>query len=295
MLISLIRRYFCAGELNERNKLSESKIQRMFVKYGEQLAAENLDSATEIVCLMFDGRKDETLTTTVLSDREGAVIKEKVKQEHIVVVEEPNSEYRTHFTPTSGKAIDIAEGLLNFIETSNSLDSLNVIGADGTATNTGCHNGVIRKLEEHLGRPLQWAICQLHLTELPFRHLFSLIDGKTTGPHSYRGEIGQLIMENNTELKMMPIVKFQTVKGRFKQLPSEVINDFTGDQLYFYKMLFAVRSGVVSLQLSLWNPGALCEARWLTKANRILRLYVSTLNPSEQLKRYIFLLILNID
>ena len=237
---------------------------------------------------MFDGRKDHTLTKTVLIERQSAEIRQTVQEEHIVVVEEPNSEYRTHFTPASGKAIDIAKDLMKFISESVSKNSLTVIGTDGTAVNTGCNNGVIRKIEECLGRPLQWAICQLHLNELPFRHLFELVDGKTTGPSSYRGKIGQQIMEKGVELKMMPVVKFAKVKGRLKQLPLEVTSNFTSDQRFFYEICLAVQKGEVSLELSLWNPGELCEARWLTKANRILRLYISTLNPSENLKRYMF-------
>ena len=39
-------------------------------------------------------------------------------------------------------------------------------------TMTGCKNGAIRCIEEILGRPLQWAICLLHLNEVPLRQVF---------------------------------------------------------------------------------------------------------------------------
>ena len=152
--------------------------------------------------------------------------------------------------------------------------------------NTGCNNGVIREVEETLGRPLQWAIFQLHLNELPFRHLFEHIDGKASGPVSYKGPIGQAIMEKDEELRMKPIVKFQRIKERLRQLPTEVIDNFSSDQKYFDEMCKAVRQGSVPIILSSRNPGKLCEASWLTKANRILRLYVSTVNPSDSLNRY---------
>jgi hypothetical protein len=42
---------------------------------------------------MFDGRKDQVLTKTVLSDHGGIEIRETVSQEHYVVVEEPGSIY----------------------------------------------------------------------------------------------------------------------------------------------------------------------------------------------------------
>ena len=34
----------------------------------------------------------------------------------------------------------------------------------------------LRKIEEQLGRPLQWLVCQLHMNELPFRKYFSNVD-----------------------------------------------------------------------------------------------------------------------
>ena len=126
---------------------------------------------------------------------------------------------------------------MKFISESVSKNSLTVIGTDGTAVNTGCNNGVIRKIEECLGRPLQWAICQLHLNEQPFRHLFELVDGKTTGPSSYRGKIGQQIMEKGVELKMMPVVKFAKVKGRLKQLPLEVTINFRCNQTFYARFV----------------------------------------------------------
>lgn len=55
--------------------------------------------------------------------------------------------YQDHVTPISGKATDIASVLFRFIEKRNSEENLIVIGADGTAVNTGPNNGAIRLLE----------------------------------------------------------------------------------------------------------------------------------------------------
>ena len=49
-------------------------------------------------------------------------------------------------------------------------------------------------------------------------------------------------------------------------------------------MFQAVSMGKVSEELGRCSPGALHHARWLTGANRILRLYVRSLNPSDKLK-----------
>ena len=57
-----------------------------------------------------------------------------------------------------------------------------VVGCDGTVVNTGVNNGVIRKLEEKIQKPVHWINCQLNANELIFRHLFKHHDGDTTGP-----------------------------------------------------------------------------------------------------------------
>lgn len=49
-------------------------------------------------------------------------------------------------------------------------------------------------------------------------------------------------------------------------------------------MANAISNGVVRADLSHIKPGPISHSRWLTKANRLLRLYVSTENPSRNLK-----------
>ncbi|KAI9552227.1 hypothetical protein GHT06_022581 [Daphnia sinensis] len=246
------------GFLNQSTKLTASKVDRQFSKFGKQLA-EEISSLKGLGYLAFDGRKDKTLV------RENS-IQSFTREEHIVVLSQPGSRYVDHFTPISGKAIDIAKQLFRIVEATESVNTLDVKLPDGTAVNTGCANGAIRLLELHLNRPLQRAICQLHLNELPFRHIFKELDGKTTGPSSYFGCI---------------------VRGRVKQIPDAVTNQFTGDQKYLYDICLAVQTGIIPTGLELRSPGKLSEARWLTKANRILRLYISTEKPTDKLNRYI--------
>ncbi|GBN81624.1 hypothetical protein AVEN_156731-1 [Araneus ventricosus] len=61
------------------------------------------------------------------------------------------------------------------------------LGCGGTVEDTGMFNGVIRRLELKLHRPMQWIICLIHFNELPLRHLF---ERKYSGPSSYTGDIG---------------------------------------------------------------------------------------------------------
>ena len=72
---------------------------------------------------------------------------------------EPNSEYLGHITPSSGRAESIATGIWNFLNDNKiQTEDLVAIGCDGTNVNTGAHRGVIRLLEQRLGRPLQWFV-----------------------------------------------------------------------------------------------------------------------------------------
>ncbi|GBN91771.1 hypothetical protein AVEN_21217-1 [Araneus ventricosus] len=68
---------------------------------------------------------------------------------------------------------------------------LEVVGSDGTVTNTRWKNSVIHRIENHVGRPLQWSICFLHFNEISFRHIFQHIDGQTAAPKSFSGPIEQ--------------------------------------------------------------------------------------------------------
>nr|CAH7743086.1 unnamed protein product [Callosobruchus chinensis] len=148
---------------------------------------------------------------------------------------------------------------------------------DGTNINTGWKGGVIRLIEEQLGRPLQWAICLLHANELPLRHLLQKIDGHTKGPYNYSGPIGSLL----NDCEKAAVVQFTAINC---DLPEVDAKDLSTDQQYLYIMCQAIKNGNCPKILLERNPGKLAHSRWVTTANRVLRLYASTENPSENLK-----------
>ena len=59
--------------------------------------------------------------------------------------------------------------------------------------------------------------------------------------------------------------------------------ELSTDQQYLYNICKAVANGNCSMDLALQKSGPMCHSRWLTTANRLLRLYVSTDNPSDNL------------
>jgi hypothetical protein len=118
------------------------------------------------------------------------------------------------------------------------------------------------------------------LNELPLRHLFEHIDGPTSGPKSYAGPIGKQL----TGCEELPVVKYEPVDC---DLPSITASDLSTDQRYLLEISHAVQAGTCSFDLSKRNPGPLSHSRWLTTANRLLRLYIATANPTSGFKQIV--------
>jgi len=118
----------------------------------------------------------------------------------------------------------------------------------------------------------------LHTNELPLKKLFSHLDGPTSGPKGYTGDIG----------KQLPNCEKQTIADRFlpihAELPEIDFSDLSTDQKYLYEISHAISDGHISADLANRNPGTLSNARFLTLANRILRLYASSNTPTETLR-----------
>lgn len=259
--------------------IDKNKIRRERKKNREELVkkSDNELGNRIIKGLYFDGRKD----VTMIQEKEGNKFYRKtVSEEHICLIEEPESRYLGHVTPKSSTSLNIKQSIFQFfLEKNINISSLTTIGCDGTVTNTGNKNGIITLLEKEARKPLQWIICLFHGNELPLRHLYKFLDGKTTGPETYSGDIGKAL-EN---CEKQTVIDFQRIEGN---LPDKlrVLKDLSTDQKYLLEICVAVSSGICTPDLAARNPGKLSHSRWLTTANRILRLYISNKNPSENLK-----------
>ena len=58
-------------------------------------------------------------------------------------------------------------------------------------------------------------------------------------------------------------------------LDQDIIADLSTDQKYGYRMVMAIRAGEIPDDLALLDIGPVFHARWLTTANRLMRLWVS--------------------
>ena len=83
--------------------------------------------------------------------------------------------------------------------------NLVVMGIDGTAVNTGVHNGVIRVMEQKLEETVQHIICLLHLNE------FIAVDCTTSGHDAFNGKIVKNVAK---DVWIEDIVSIPTVKGK---------------------------------------------------------------------------------
>lgn len=269
------------GLVSESDKTLVSdryKMRRARLSVSKDLKLEkDLDVSNEKnIGIYFDGRHDDTL----LKEKKGnKMFGHTVKEDHYSLIHEPGSSYIGHVSPISGKAVDISECIFKFLkeEISNNIDNISAVGCDGTVVNTGHKGGTIRLLELKFKRPLQWFICLLHFNELPLRALFESIDGPTSGPKSFSGPLGKMLKD----CENLTVTNFEPIICNLPEIDPKILSK---DQKYLYEICQAVNSGVCPEDLKNRLPGPLNHARWLTAANRLLRLYVTFEKPDDNLK-----------
>lgn len=275
---AVLQDFGIVSELDTSNVIDKSKLRREKQKVSANLKRQRTENlrANPLLGLYFDGRHDNSRSKELRGSRLHSRI---VKEDHYSIIQEPGSKYIGHVTPESGSAKSISVSIFSFISKNvpASLEMLQAVGCDGTVVNTGYKGGVIRKLELKCGRSLQWFVCLLHFNELPLKHLFEKVDGGTTGPTSHSGPIGKML----TNCENLPVTNFKSMNC---SLPTIDKSELSTDQKYLFLICEAINSGSCSEEVANLNPGNLSNSRWLTKANRICRLYIATENPSFELK-----------
>ena len=274
---AVLKDFHTVTKENPSRIVDRSKIRREQKNRRLQLQECARNDHFEVQGLFFDGKKDVTFHQ---DKEETKYYRKYVTEGHIVLVPEPGSKYLCHVTPSSETAMSIASSIQTFLEDPNKsfiLEQVKAVGCDGTVTNTGWKNGVISQLELFLGRPVQWLICLLHTNELPLRHLIQHLDRKTNHPTGFKGAIRKML-ENCEKLS---VVSFEPIDV---ELPNIDPKELSTVQKYLFDICNGISRGNISMSLSLRDPGKISHLRWLTTANRFLRLYVSTINPSLDLK-----------
>ncbi|GBL97193.1 hypothetical protein AVEN_144627-1 [Araneus ventricosus] len=111
-----------------------------------------------------------------------------------------------------------------------------------------------------------------------------LFERKSSDPSSYTGDIGR---------KLKGCEKLALVLFNINQceLPGIDPTNLSCDQKYLLDICTAISSGDGSSDLEKRQPGTFNFDRWLTNANRILRIYISTSDPSNELITLVVLIL----
>ena len=118
--------------------------------------------------------------------------------------------------------------------------------------------------------------------ELPLQHLVTHYLGETSGPNSFKSDLGKKIVE----LKQPEIVNFTPIPtDELPEIPDDVIKDLSRDQNLLYRTTRAVMSGICPQSLASATLGPVSHSRWLTLAVRILVYYMSLAVPPYPIKR----------
>lgn len=235
---------------------------------------DNNAAASNMICFQFYGK----ICDTMITRNDSAGIRNQIEKiEYIVIVKQPGDNFVASVPVTTGSsANEIFKSIRDYFECNKiSLQNVIAIGCDGAPVNTGVENGIVRRFEELLGRPVQWIICILHLNELVFHRLFKFLDSSSSSPHGYSSDLGQQLLICET----LKPVKFKRISLDVDQLPANIDQwNLTNDQKYLLEMAKAIDAGYLSEKLSKQKPGKMHKARWVTTMSRILRVYVSFKN-----------------
>ena len=265
----------------------KGKLQGAIEKSRQEKIQAVSDKASHCYAVFCDGRDDQTVTCVELDD--GSQKHEATKVHNISVNMHPGDVHIGHFTCEgrhTGAAV--AHKLYEFLQ-KRGIDIAKVlfVGGDGTSSVVGLRNGWMANFEELVGRPLGRVICLCHQAELPYRTLFHLLDGGTTGPSTFSGPIGKCIA---WPVHSLPVTDFERVDCvDFPTMPSDVESGLSSDLKLLYQCANAVVTGDAG-KVAKKTHGKLHNARWHTAQSRLLRCYMSVRHPSESLStlaRYI--------
>lgn len=258
-------------------KIDKATAQRALDRSRREKVAKVGASASHCTAVFCDGRNDKV--------RMGGAGAPSDTLHNISVNMHPGDIFVGHFScPGRHTGRAVAEQLVEFLARrgiqTETTDKIRFVGGDGTNSVVGYQSGMMAELEKLLGRPLTRIVCLNHHAELPFRALFRVLDGHTTGPFSFSGPIGKMMGGAVHEL---PIVKFKPLTGvELPQVPAEIERDLSWDLRLLLKCAQCVAAGNGD-PVRDCRHGKLNLARWHTAQSRLLRTYMAQTCPSDEL------------
>ena len=231
-----------------------------------------------VICISIDERIDSTLSGSGVFE----------KEEHCSVVLYcsccPGAIQAGHFVPPGGTGKDLILGLLRFCHERNiCLDNLSAIITDGCNKMVGWFTGAHSILENILGRPLQRLVCFFHHLEKSFEGSFAFNGFKSNSGTSLAEPWRSLI---SGDIHKKEVIEFEVIenpnllsllKSRNKSVK------LSNDHEIILGLAEVVVTGNKESKFVHRRIGPINLARFTTSEARILRCYLSTLDPEEYL------------
>ena len=253
--------------------IDKSKIRRERDKIINDLHQKGQKSLQDqtLKSIIFDGKKDAT--KVLLENDEEEQFPSVQEEDHYTIVDGIDGSYLTHLVPDNGTGKSIAEAIYNWLLEIGQEGNILVIGGDSTAVNTGWMLGAIHYLEVFLGHKVLWVICQLHINELGWRHLFEDLDGPTSSGNTFTGPIGKMLTDDVQDFINNPNFKRVEVEEGVHELSEDVVKDLSNDQKHGWNLVMLITGRSQDLTCLKLKPGPVCHSRWLTSANRLMIIY----------------------
>lgn len=249
-----------------------------------EISQKYLESIAETIqCLSFDGKKKAVPTITKNTEDGIALTKKMIRMENVVILRHPETEALGFISCLKGTASDIFTAIWKHINpTGRQFRKLVASMCDGASVNTGNLGGIIVLIEgcEHVRRNIHRLVCLLHTNEIGLKELIVEIDGKLNSAHKLSGPVG---MEMHSDsLAERDVVNFNAISSR--NLPSEIDQSgFRGDQKHMLELSKAVDTGICTIKIARKHLALFNACRWTSACIRILRVYISTKDPSTVL------------
>ena len=196
-------------------------------------------------------------------------------------------EYLGHFVPITEKekstGRSVGDGVLKHVEQKYEAKLARDLKGitDGTSKMTGCKTGAMAIIERRVGHAIQRSGCMHHHLEKPYEHLHNHYDGVTTGPATFSGPLGKSIEKDvwkEEVVNFTPILNPELLK-MIQEMPDKVKKNLSRDTRYGIAIAEVILTGTITEWVHK-KSGNIHQARWLNRQIRLLRVYISTPNPS---------------
>ena len=120
-----------------------------------------------------------------------------------------------------------------------------------------------------------------------FSHTFIHYAGPTTGPDSWSGEEAKKLQGSVWDLQVeaFEAMPSPTLRALLNAIPPAIWKEFNHDTRYLLEMASAVESGHLQERWARCKAGVMTNVRWSNTESRELRVYMSTVSPSEAQRR----------